>query len=154
MNIAPDREQKMAIIQNTAGCAGKLGMTSPKIALLSAVEKVNSKIPSTTDAEAIVKASRESEPGILIDGPLQYDLAISKEAAEHKSMASEVAGDADILIAHNIDAANVLYKSLVYSAGAKVASVITGASVPIVLTSRADSAEDKYNSIRLAMKIS
>lgn len=154
MNIAPDRVQKMAIIQNTTECARKLGMMQPKIALLSAVEKVNSKIPSTTDAEAIIRTSREKEPETLIDGPLQYDLAISKKAAEHKGMASEVAGDADILIVHNIDAGNVLYKSLVYSAGARVASVITGASVPIVLTSRADSAEDKYNSIRLAMKIS
>lgn len=154
MNIAPDVEQKKAIIQNASECGKKLDIERPKVALLSAVEKVNGKMPSTTDAEALIKMDEIADLNILIDGPLQYDLAISKKAAEHKDMKSEVAGDADILIAHNIDAGNILYKSLVYSAGARVAAVITGASVPIVLTSRADSAEDKYNSIRLAVKIS
>ncbi|WP_411844349.1 phosphate acyltransferase [Salinicoccus sp. HZC-1] len=154
MNIAPDINQKMAIIQNIVECGHKLGIEKPRVALLSAVEKVNNKMPSTTDADTITKMDEITSLNILIDGPLQYDLAISKEAAEHKNLESDVAGDADILIAPNIEAGNVLYKSLVYSAGARVASVITGASVPIVLTSRADSAEDKYNSIRLAMKIS
>ncbi len=154
MNIAPDVDQKAAIIKNASECGRKLGIEKPKVALLSAVEKVNRKIPSTTDAETLTNMDDHIDSNILIDGPLQYDLAISKKAAEHKNLKSEVAGDADILIAHNIDAGNILYKSLVYSAGARVASVITGASVPIVLTSRADSAEDKYNSIRLAMKIS
>lgn len=154
MNIAPDVEQKKAIIHNATDCGHRMGMDRPKVALLSAVEKVNKKIQSTTDAETIINWIDHSNLNILIDGPLQYDLAISKKAAEHKNLKSEVTGDADILIAHNIDAGNVLYKSLVYSAGARVASVITGASVPIVLTSRADSAEDKYNSIRLAIKIS
>ncbi|AKG74040.1 phosphate acyltransferase [Salinicoccus halodurans] len=154
MNIAPDAEQKTAIIRNAAETGHKLGMERPKVALLAAVEKVNRKISSTIDAETIIEADGLADLDISIDGPLQYDLAISKESAEHKNLESEVAGDADILIAHNIDAGNVLYKALVYSANARVASVITGASLPIVLTSRADSAEDKYNSIRLAMKIS
>ena len=87
----------------------------------------------------------------MIDGPLQYDLAISKSASDTKGLDSPVAGDADILIAPALDAGNVLYKSLVYSAGANVAAIITGAKVPIVLTSRADDSEVKYLSIKLAM---
>src|SRR5699024_5454091 len=129
MNIAPGTEEKKLIINNAVDFARKLNIQLPKVAILSAVEKINPKISTT------------------IDGPLQYDLAISKEAAATKGIRSEVAGDADILIAPQIEAGNILYKSLVYSAGSSVAATILGAKVPIVLTSRADSAEDKYNSI-------
>lgn len=150
MNINPDVSQKQAIIENAVEVAHNIGMSVPKIALLSAVEKVNPKIQSTLDAEEL-KQNFSNTEDMIIDGPLQYDLAISKSAAETKGLDSPVAGDADILIAPALDAGNVLYKSLVYSANAKVAAMIVGAKVPIVLTSRADSSEVKYLSIKLAM---
>ncbi|WP_052256365.1 phosphate acyltransferase [Salinicoccus sp. YB14-2] len=150
MNIAPGTEEKKLIINNAVDFARKLNIQLPKVAILSAVEKINPKISTTLEAENIINSYNRDES--LIDGPLQYDLAISKEAAATKGIRSEVAGDADILIAPQIEAGNILYKSLVYSAGSSVAATILGAKVPIVLTSRADSAEDKYNSICLAMK--
>lgn len=150
MNIAPTVEQKKAIIENAVEVGHKIGMKTPKVALLSAVEKVNPKIQSTVDADELKTHFSNSED-LVIDGPLQYDLAISKSAAEIKGLDSPVAGDADILIAPALDAGNVLYKSLVYSANSKVAAMIVGAKVPIVLTSRADSSEVKYLSIKLAM---
>ena len=153
MNIAPDAGEKAKILKNTLQCSYKLNMKKPKAAFLSAVEKVNEKIPSTTDAEAVKSTAEIKSMDVILDGPLQYDLAVSKQAAEHKGLESEVAGDVDILIAPDIEAGNILYKSLVYTARARVASIITGARAPIVLTSRADSAEDKYNSISLAIRI-
>lgn len=150
MNISPGMEDKKHIINNAVDFAHSLNIKKPKIAILSAIEKVNPKITSTLEAENIINGYNRDDS--LIDGPLQYDLAVSKEAAATKGIRSEVAGDADILIAPQIEAGNILYKSLVYSAGARVAAVILGAEVPIVLTSRTDSAEDKYNSICLAIK--
>ena len=150
MNIAPGIEDKKQIINNAVDFALKLNIKMPKVAILSAVEKINPKIPTTLEAENIINSYNRDDS--LIYGPLQYDLAVSKDAAATKGIRSEVAGDADILIAPQIEAGNILYKSLVYSAGARVAATILGAKVPIVLTSRADSAEDKHNSICLAMK--
>lgn len=150
MNISPDVTQKQAIIENAVEVAHNIGMEKPKVALLSAVEKVNPKLQSTLDADEL-KNVFSDKTDMIIDGPLQYDLAISKSAVETKGLDSPVAGDADILIAPALDAGNVLYKSLVYSANAKVAAMIVGAKVPIVLTSRADSSEVKYLSIKLAM---
>ncbi|CAM4145060.1 phosphate acyltransferase [Lacicoccus alkaliphilus] len=153
MNIAPGVEEKRCIINNAVDFAHTLNIMRPKVALLSAVEKINPKISSTVDAKEVIRRIyEENMRQFIVDGPLQYDLAISKESAAVKNIDSEVAGDADILIAPQIEAGNILYKSLVYSAGARVAAVIVGAKVPIVLTSRADSAEDKFNSICLAMK--
>lgn len=149
MNIAPDVDAKEAIIENAVNVAHNIGIDIPKVALLSAVEKVNPKIPSTTDADEL-KNRLHSRNDLSIDGPLQYDLAISKKAVATKGLKSDVAGDADILIAPHLDAGNVLYKSLVYSANSRVAAMIVGAKVPIVLTSRADSSEVKYLSIKLA----
>ncbi|MFC3418148.1 phosphate acyltransferase [Salinicoccus hispanicus] len=155
MNITPSIEDKKKIIDNTLECARQLSADQPKVALLAAVEKVSDKMPATAEAEALAHMDvKNFKYNCTIEGPLQYDLAISKAAADHKGIRSTVAGDVDILIAPGIEAGNILYKSLVYSAGASVASIIMGASVPIVLTSRADSAEDRYNSINLAMKIS
>ncbi|WP_342386988.1 phosphate acyltransferase [Salinicoccus bachuensis] len=155
MNIAPSLEQKRQIVDNALACAHGLGVRRPKVALLSAVDKVTDKMPSTIEADMLAHSDAKNyEFDSTIEGPLQFDVAISEDAARHKGISSEVAGDVDILIAPNIEAGNILYKSLVYSAGASVASVITGAKVPIVLTSRADSAEDRYNSINLAMMIS
>ena len=151
MNIDPGTETKIKIIENTISAAGRLGIRKPKIALLSAVEKVNEKIASTVTNDTIVKAHNFKDA--IIDGPMQYDLAMSKSAAEIKGYHSAVAGDADILIMPHIDAGNILYKALVTSAGAHVAGMITGLKVPFVLTSRADSKEEKYNSIKLAIKM-
>ncbi|WP_020008385.1 phosphate acyltransferase [Salinicoccus albus] len=153
MNIAPDAGEKAEILKNTLQCSYKLNMKKPKAAFLSAVEKVNEKLSSTTDAEAVKSTAEIKSMDVILDGPLQYDLAVSKQAAEHKGLESEVAGDVDILIAPDIEAGNILYKSLVYTAGARVASIITGARAPIVLTSRTDSAEDRYNSISLAIHV-
>lgn len=151
MNIDPDAETKIKIIENTITVAEKLGIKEPKIALLSAVEKVNEKIASTVTNDTIVKA--HNFENAIIDGPMQYDLAMSKSAAEIKGYDSPVAGDADILIMPHIDAGNILYKALITTAGAHVAGIIAGLKVPFVLTSRADSKEEKYNSIKLAIKM-
>lgn len=151
MNIDPDVETKIKIIENTINVAEKLGIKNPKIALISAVEKVNEKIASTVTNDTIVKA--HNFENAIIDGPMQYDLAMSKSAALIKGYDSDVAGDADILIMPHIDAGNILYKALVTTAGAHVAGIIAGLKVPFVLTSRADSKEEKYNSIKLAIKM-
>lgn len=150
MNITPDIKSLKSIIKNSVDTAHQLNILHPNVALLSAVEKVNKKIQSTVTAEALTEYYRNSE-NFTVDGPLQYDLALSLKAAEQKNIESVVAGDADILIVPEINAGNLLYKSLVYSAGARVAANIVGAKVPIVLTSRSDSSEDKYNSICLAI---
>ncbi|MCD2136921.1 phosphate acyltransferase [Salinicoccus halitifaciens] len=153
MNIAPGIKEKISIIDNAVDFAHSLDIQRPKVALLSAVEKINPKIVSTVESIDVIQSIYNGNMReFIVDGPLQYDLAISKEAAAAKNIDSEVAGDADILVAPQIEAGNILYKSLVYSAGARVAAMVVGAKVPIVLTSRADSAEDKYNSICLAMK--
>ena len=151
MNIDPNTETKIKIIENTIAAAGKLGIKEPKIALISAVEKVNEKIASTVTNDTIVRACNFKEA--IIDGPMQYDLALSKSAAEIKGYDSAVAGNADILIMPHIDAGNILYKALVTTAGAHVVGMIAGLKVPFVLTSRADSKEEKYNSIKLAIKM-
>ena len=151
MNIDPDAETEIKIIENAAAVARKLSIEKPKVALLSAVEKVNEKIASTVTNDTIVKSHKFDHA--IVDGPMQYDLAMSKKAAEIKQYESPVAGDADILIMPHIDAGNILYKVLITSAGAHVAGMITGLKVPFVLTSRADSKEEKYNSIKLAIKM-
>ncbi len=153
MNIAPGPEEKISIINNAVDFANSLGISRPKVALLSAIEKINPKIASTVEAKEVIQSIYNGNMReFIVDGPLQYDQAVSGKAAAVKNSGSEVAGDADILIAPQIESGNILYKSLVYSAGARVASMIVGAKVPIVLTSRADSAEDKFNSICLAVK--
>lgn len=151
MNIEPTIESKIKIIENTITVATMLGIEQPKVALISAVEKLNEKIASTVTNDTIVKAHYIKNA--IIDGPMQYDLAVSKTAAEIKRYESPVAGDADILIMPHIDAGNILYKALTATAGAHAASIIVGLKVPFVLTSRADSKEEKYNSIKLAIKM-
>ncbi|CEA00099.1 Phosphate acetyltransferase [Jeotgalicoccus saudimassiliensis] len=151
MNIDPDTETKIKIIENAVTASHRLGIEKPKVALLSAVEKLNEKIASTVTNDTIVSGHKFDNA--IIDGPMQYDLAMSKSAAAIKGYTSEVAGDADILIMPHIDAGNILYKALVTTAGGHVAGMITGLKVPFVLTSRADSKEEKYNSIKLAIKM-
>jgi phosphate butyryltransferase len=151
MNIAPDLNAKVNIIRNAIEFLNKLGIAEPKIAVIGAVELVNDMMPATMDAALLSKmADRGQIPNCLIDGPLAFDNAISAESAKHKGIRSNVAGDADMLLLPDIEAGNVLYKSFVFFANAKVASVILGATAPIVLTSRSDSEESKLDSIILA----
>ncbi|KZE66361.1 phosphate butyryltransferase [Fictibacillus phosphorivorans] len=153
MNIEPDLNQKAQILQNAIDFAIQTGVKEPKAAVLAAVETVNPAMQATLDAASLsVMGFREQIRGGIVEGPLALDNAISKEAAEHKGITGKVAGDADILLVPNIETGNVLYKSLIYFARAKVGAVICGAKAPIVLTSRADSAESKYYSIALAVK--
>lgn len=150
-NIEPTLPEKITILNNAVDVYAKIGYPNPKVALLAAVEVVNPKMPSTLDSAAIVQMNRRNQiKGCIIDGPLAFDNAISKEASEHKGIVSDVAGDADLLFVPNIEVGNVLYKSFTYFGGANVAAMILGAKVPIVLTSRADSNRSKLLSIALA----
>jgi phosphotransacetylase/acyl dehydratase len=144
VNIYPDLETKRDIVQNAIDLAHILGIERPKVALLSAVETVNSKIKSTVDAAALCKmADRGQITGAMLDGPLAFDNAISAAAAKIKGIDSPVAGEADILIVPDLEAGNILAKELSYLAAAESAGVVLGARVPIVLTSRADSARTR-----------
>jgi phosphate butyryltransferase len=152
MNIAPDLEQKAQIIRNAAAIARAVGIEYPKVAPLAAVEVVNPAMQATIDAAALTIMNKRGQiTGCIVDGPLALDNAVSALAAEHKGIHSEVAGRADILLVPAIEVGNVLYKSLIYFAKAKVGAVIAGAKAPIVLTSRADSAESKLYSLALAI---
>jgi phosphate butyryltransferase len=151
MNIAPNLQDKIAIINNSVSCLIKLGYNMPKVAILGAVEMVNENMEATLDAALLSKMNqRDQIKYCIIDGPLAFDNAVSLESAQHKGIRSEVAGDTDLLLMPDIEVGNVLYKSLVFFAKAKVAAVILGARVPIVLTSRSDSEQAKYDSILLS----
>ena len=151
MNISPNLKDKIAIINNSVGCLIRLGYTMPKVAILGAVEMVNENMKATLDAALLSKMNqRDQIKNCIIDGPLAFDNAVSLESAKLKGIRSEVAGDTDLLLMPDIEVGNVLYKSLVFFAKAKVASVILGARVPIVLTSRSDSEQAKYDSILLS----
>ena len=155
MNLEPDINTKISIIRSAVRYMQKLGVELPKVAVLGAVEKVNPAMPATVDAAILTQMCRRGQLGkCLVDGPLALDNAVSKEAARIKGIVSDVAGDADILLAHDIDMANVLYKASIYLAGGKSGAVIAGASAPVVLTSRADDDQSKLYSIALAAAIS
>ncbi|NPA37871.1 MAG: bifunctional enoyl-CoA hydratase/phosphate acetyltransferase [Chlorobi bacterium] len=152
MNIAPNLSDKIQIVNNSVEFLNKMGIPKPKVAVLGAIEMVNENMQATLDAALLSKMNqRDQIKNCLIDGPLAFDNAISFESAKHKGIKSEVAGDTDLLLMPDIEVGNVLYKSLVFFAKAKVASVILGAAAPIVLTSRSDSEESKFNSILLAV---
>ncbi|AKS67059.1 phosphate butyryltransferase [Staphylococcus schleiferi] len=154
LNIDPSVEDTKAMINNIVRFARQLDYDSLNIALLSSVEKVSSKIPSTLKAQTLQQfyASHPIDEDILIEGPYALDNAIDKKSTIQKGIHTKVAGNADVLIVPGLDAGNVLYKSLTYFGHAKVASLILGARFPIVLTSRADSIENKVNSILVALK--
>ncbi|WP_163531041.1 phosphate butyryltransferase [Halobacillus ihumii] len=155
MNIAPTLDEKVHIINNAVEVAVKSGWTVPKVAPLAAVEVVNSSMPATQDAALLTQMNRRGQiKHCIIDGPLAFDNAVNRQAADQKGITSEVAGEADILVVPTIEVANALYKSFMYFAGAKVAAVISGAKAPIVLTSRADSAQSKVYSLALALQTS
>jgi len=152
INIAPDLETKVDIVQNAIDLAILLGMQRPKVAILAAVETVNSKMPATLDAAALCKmADRGQITGGLLDGPLAFDNAISKQAAETKGIRSEVAGDPDILLAPDLEAGNMMAKQLSFLANADSAGLVLGARVPIILTSRSDTVRSRIASSAVAV---
>lgn len=152
MNIAPDLQQKAQIIENAVEIARSIGVLHPKVAPIAAVEVVNPAMQATVDAASLTMMNQRGQiRNCTVDGPLALDNAVSHHAAEHKGIESEVAGQADILLVPNIETGNALYKSMIYFAKAKVGAVIAGAKAPIVLTSRADSAESKLYSLALAI---
>jgi phosphate butyryltransferase len=151
MNIAPDLKDKIAIVNNSVSCLNRLGYKIPKVAVLGAVEMVNENMEATLHAALLSKMNqRDQIKNCIIDGPLAFDNAVSLISAQNKGIKSEVAGDTDLLLMPDIEVGNVLYKSLVFFAKAKVASIILGAKVPIVLTSRSDSEQAKFDSILLS----
>jgi phosphate butyryltransferase len=151
MIIAPDLDQKKKIIENAVKLAHSLDIAEPKVAVLAAKEKVSPKMEATVHAKELADMNKAGEiSGCIVDGPFALDNAVSKESARIKGIDSVVAGDADILLAPDIEAGNVLYKALSFLANAKSAGLIVGTSKPIVLTSRADNEEAKLNSIVLA----
>lgn len=151
INIAPTLEDKVDICQNAIDLGISLGLEKPKVAILAAVETINSKMPATIDAAALCKmAERGQIKGGILDGPLAFDNAISKQAAATKGIESSVAGDADILLAPDLEAGNILAKQLTFLANADSAGMVLGARVPVILTSRADSVRSRIASCAVA----
>ena len=154
-NTYPDLKQKVEIINNSVMVAKSCGIQNPKVAPVCAVEVVNPDMPATVDAALLSKMSDRGQiKGCIVDGPLALDNALSEEAAHHKGITGPVAGKADILLLPNIDVANVMYKSLTYTAQTRNGGILVGTSSPVILTSRADSFETKVNSIALAALVS
>jgi phosphate acetyltransferase len=154
VNIAPSLEVKVDIVQNAIDLAHNLGTNEVRVAILSAMETVNSKVPSTLEAAALCKmADRGQITGAILDGPLALDNAISPEAAAIKKIKSEVAGRANVLIVPDLEAGNMLAKSLTFLADADAAGIVLGARVPIILTSRADSVLTRLASCAIASLI-
>ncbi|MBN2683391.1 MAG: bifunctional enoyl-CoA hydratase/phosphate acetyltransferase [Bacteroidales bacterium] len=151
MNVAPDFDEKVAILNNAVEAFHKLGVKNPKVAVIGAVEVVNPKMEATVHAAMLTQMNRRKQiTGCIVDGPLALDNAVSKEAADHKGIISDVAGDCDIILTPDINSGNILYKSINFLGGGVSAAVIMGATVPIVLTSRSDSEKSKLMSITLA----
>lgn len=152
MNINPDLPQKVQIIQNAVQIARSVGVVMPIVAPLAGVEVINPNMQATLDAAALTAMNRRGQiKNCIVDGPFALDNAISIDAAKHKRIAGDNAGKADILLVPTIESGNILYKSLVFFSNAKVGSIVAGAKAPIVLTSRADSAESKLYSLALAI---
>ncbi len=151
INVCPSLEEKRDIVQNAVDLAHVLGIVLPRVAILSAVETVTPRLPSTIDAAALCKmADRRQITGAQVDGPLAFDNAISPQAARDKGIRSEVAGRADILVVPDLETGNMLVKQLTFLAGAEAAGVVLGARVPVVLTSRADDGGSRVASCALA----
>ncbi|MBL8201603.1 MAG: bifunctional enoyl-CoA hydratase/phosphate acetyltransferase [Chromatiales bacterium] len=154
INIAPGLEEKADICQNAIDLVTSLGVDKPKVAILAAVETVTSKMPATIEAAALCKmADRKQIIGGLLDGPLAFDNAISKEAARIKGIESVVAGDPDILLAPDLEAGNMLAKQLSFLARADSAGLVLGARVPVILTSRSDNVRSRIASCGIAMLV-
>ncbi|HLO57621.1 MAG TPA: bifunctional enoyl-CoA hydratase/phosphate acetyltransferase [Bacteroidales bacterium] len=155
LNIAPNVNEKAAIIRNAVSVCHKIGIEKPLVAVLAAVETVNPKMEATVHAEILTGMQKQSQiEGCIVEGPLALDNAVSEEAAHHKGLTSDVAGHADVLLVPDLNSGNILYKSLNFLGGAVCAAVVAGAAVPVVLTSRADEDRSKFLSIALAVALS
>jgi len=155
MSISPNLEQKAQIIQNAIYYAHSMEIEKPKVAVVAALELVNPDMPATIDAACLAKMSERGQiVGGIVDGPLGFDNAISKEAAEHKGVESPVSGEVDIVLVPNIESGNIFAKGLVYLANAVPAGLLLGAKAPVVLVSRSDSAQSKLYSIALGVLMS
>jgi phosphate butyryltransferase len=153
-NMYPDLQGKVGIVENVVRLAHAFGVETPKVAAVAAVEVVNPEMPSTLDAALLTQMNRRGQiTGCVVDGPLALDNAVSEESARHKGIVSDVAGHADILLVPDIEAGNLLAKAIVYFARNKTAGLVLGAKAPVVLTSRADSAETKLLSIASAVAL-
>lgn len=151
INISPTLEQKKDILQNAVDALTRMGIVQPKVAVLASAETVNEKMPESVDAAALKRMNQEGAiTGCVVEGPISYDLAVCGESAKTKGYESPVAGDADLLVCPNIVTANVLIKCLRHTAEALTAGIVIGGRVPVVLNSRAASAEDKYRTMILA----
>ncbi|MDR2176096.1 MAG: phosphate butyryltransferase [Synergistaceae bacterium] len=150
MVVYPDLEMKKGIILNAVETLRSMGYETPKVAVLCAVEKLNEKIVETVDAHALAEANRRGEiPGCVVEGPISYDVAARADIAAHKGYKSPHCGNFDVLVTPNLTAGNLLGKSLTISARAEMAGIIVGAKIPVVVTSRASSASEKFHSIAL-----
>ena len=155
MSISPDLKQKAQIIQNAIYYAHSMGIKKPKVAVVAALELVNPDMPATIDAACLAKMSERGQiVGGIVDGPLGFDNAISKEAAKHKGVESPVSGEVDIVLVPNIESGNIFAKGLVYLAEAVPAGLLLGAKAPVVLVSRSDTAQSKLYSIALGVLMS
>ncbi len=155
MNPKLDLKTRIDIIHNGIWLMNNLGINNPKIALIAASETVHPDMPETVDAQRIVEMNKNGEiKNAIIEGPFGFDVAVSKEAAEHKKIISEIAGDVDFILMPNISAGNIWAKGLIYFAGARAAGIVAGARKPVVMLSRADDAETKLNSIALGVAVS
>lgn len=150
-NMYPELKDKIDIVKNSVTVAHSLGLEKPRVAPVCAVEVVNPNMPATLDASILSKMNDRGQiKGCVIDGPLALDNALSEEAAAHKGVTGPVAGKADILLMPNIEAGNIMYKTLTYTTSCKSGALLVGTSAPVVLTSRSDSHETKMNAIALA----
>ncbi|HED23610.1 MAG TPA: bifunctional enoyl-CoA hydratase/phosphate acetyltransferase [Firmicutes bacterium] len=150
LNVSPDLSQKKAILSNAVEFLQAIGIAEPKVAVLSANEKVDPKMPATVDARALKEMAPQVFPGVIVDGPTPLDVAVSFEAALHKGIDSPVAGKADLLMVPNIEAGNILGKAIIYFAGGRMAGLVLGAVRPVILTSRNEPPMGKMASIALA----
>ncbi len=156
VNIAPDYDKKCIIIENALTVLRRLGIERPKVAVIAPVEEVNPKIPSTVDAAAIVAMSRTSDlfGDAIIEGPMAIDIALSAEAGRIKGLDSQVSGDVDLLVCPNLDTANAVLKLLSFTPGSRSAGIMVGLKAPIVLTSRSDLEQTRFNSVCMAIRAS
>ena len=151
MNIAPSLQEKKDLLISAMMALNSMGISIPYVAVLTANEQVSSKMPATVDAQALVKMSEAGElPQGIIEGPIAFDVAVNPEAAKHKGIASKVSGKVDLILTPNIETGNAIGKVLIFYVKAKMAGLVLGATNPIVMTSRAETAEGKLNSIALA----
>lgn len=152
MNIDPNLDQERLIIDNAISVAHSIGISHPKVALLSSAENFNPKMPSSVKAKDLTEFYQDKEIDATVYGPLSLDISLSKEISKEKKFTGPIQGNADVLVVPNIDVGNVLYKSLTMFANARVGGIVVGAKVPIVLTSRGDSLENKILSLKFALK--